>query len=204
MTTTLDVVDRALEIVQVKAPGQATNAEDADLGLRALISLLDAWQLDPHSVIGLTELVYTPAAGVETVTIGPGADIDVAMPVRIDRASTVGDAPLEFATEFGGVGAYWMRGYDVGTLHIPASDGSELRLWVELEPVTGFASLTLATVLTLPAGYLQALEYGLADKLTLDYGTDPVTSARIKLEAAVGLRKVKRANARVPQLDVRV
>lgn len=221
MPTVLDIVDRSLELVKAKAAGQSSSGEDSNLGLRALISMLDSLQLDPHAILGLTELTYTPASGSQSVTIGTGGNISTTMPSRIDRSSFIRvsgtDYPLHLlntleeynhiaskGTEAVSWWAYWnARNTNLGTLYLyPAINDGELHLWVDQPIVNGFASMTLATSLTLSYGYRHMLEYKLADLLTTDFGTDPLTAQRIKSEAAIALRRVKRANLRIPQLEV--
>lgn len=226
MTTVLQIIDRALEHIQIKAPGETTSAGDADAGLRALTSLLDSANLMPQAVIGLTELVFTPAAGAQTVTIGPTSDtppdIIASMPVRLEQASfyRVGDVdellPLcpsfeEYTnrctkTVQGHPDAcYYMRGDEVGTLYLwPASDGSvELHLWVQREVITGQTDLALADVLTLPPGYRMWLEYAVASEVCATFNRPPLVAAFVERRAGMALAKVKRANFVSHQLDSR-
>lgn len=223
MTTARDIVDRALEIVQVKATGQDSSGEDSSLGLRVLTSLLDGLQLDPNAVIGFSELTFTPTAGSETITIGNGggADIDYKMPVRIDRSSFMringSDYRIWFADSFeeytekrdksiqgyASCAYYMRRNTDTGVLYLyPSANGAEYVLYVDDDVVSGFDTMTLSTVLTLPRGYRWMLEYLLADKLTIDYRVDPNLAMAIRAEAGIALRRLKRTNKRVPQLTM--
>lgn len=221
MTTARDIVDRALEIVQVKATGQDSSGEDSSLGLRVLTSLLDGLQLDPNATLGLEELTYTPAAGTQSFTIGTAGNIATTMPVRIDRSSFMrinnADYRIWFADSFEeytekrdkslqgyACCAYWMpKNTGLGTLYLyPAANGAEFHLWVDQEVVDGFDSMTLSTVLTLPRGYRWMLEYLLADKLTIDYRVDQNLAMAIRAEAGIALRRLKRTNKRVPQLTM--
>lgn len=221
MTTARDIVDRALEIVQVKATGQDSSGEDSSLGLRVLTSLLDSLQLDPHATLGLEELTYTPAAGTQSITIGTAGNIATTMPVRIDRSSFMringSDYRIWFADSWEeytekrdkslqgyACAAYWMpKNTGLGTLYLyPSANGAEYHLWVDQEVIDGFDTMTLSTVLTLPRGYRWMLEYMLADKLALDYSINPNLAASIKGEAAIAMRRLKRINVRVPQLTV--
>lgn len=221
MTTTLEIIDRALEHIGIKGAGEITSAEDADAGIRAMTSLLDALQADSLNVVGLTELTYTPPAGAQTVTIGTGQNIVATAPVRISTASTyrVGgiDYPLPMADSFDEwtqiadkamqstpETCFYMRGPSIGTLYLgPASNGSyQLRLWVPQEVVTGQSTLALAGTLTLPAGYRAMLEYGVALELCPTFERPDNVTARMELRYSRALRRIKRINTKVPQLGM--
>jgi hypothetical protein len=224
MTTVLQIIDRALEHIQIKAPGETTTADDADVGLRALTSLLDAAQLGPQNVIGLTELTFTPAAGAQTVTIGPTAvsppDIIATMPVRLDPSSFYRindvDELLPLCDSFeeytercsktvqGHPGVcFYMRGDDTGTLYLwPAADGTtELHLWVQREVITGQTDLALADTLKLPPGYRMWLEYAVATELCPAFNRPPAITGYVGQRANQAQRMLKRANFVSHQLN---
>ncbi len=224
MTTVADIVNRAFEIIGVNAAGESTATADSNLAVNALVSLLDLWQLDPQSVVGLQELTYTPAAGAKTVTIGAAGQIVSAMPARIEPSSFYRingiDMPLAIADSFDEYAAiaakstqgppsiaYLMRGNtEVGTLYLgPASDGTyELHLWVPQQNVQGFATLTSGTTLTLPNGYKKMLEDNLAEELLTSFSVPDVIGTKVMRAAARSRRKVKRGNFVSHQLQNRV
>lgn len=221
MTTALQIIDRALEHIQIKAPGETTSAEDADLALRALIALLDAWRTYPQAVIGLTELTFTPTSGAQTVTIGPfGADITARPPVRIEAPSFVRVAGVdsrltslqsfeEYTAEAvkGTTGKpcqfFYMRGVSVGTLYLmPAADGATaLHLWVRQEVIDGQSTIALADTLTLPPGYQMALEYALAVELCMSFTRPMAVTQAVSAMAGRWLRALKRSNFVSHQLE---
>lgn len=221
MTTTLEIIDRALEHLGVKGAGEITSAEDADAGIRAMTSLLDALQSDRLNVIGLTELTFTPTAGAQTVTIGPSGDIAATAPMSIDPASIyrVGsvDYPLPLSDAFSDWTeiaektqqghpevCHYMRGPTTGTLYLgPASDGTyQLRLWVPQEVVTGQSTLTLAGSLSLPPGYRTMLEYGVALELCPTFERPAAVVQNMEVRYSRALRRIKRANVSVPTLGM--
>ena len=220
MTTVLQIIDRALEHIQIKAPGETTNAEDVDIGIRALSSLLDAYQLDNDAVVGLTELVYTPTGGQKTVTIGPAGQIVASIPNDISRASFYRvngiDVPLGWVENFEQYAheavknaqglpteCYYMRSPTAGTLYLwPAASGTyELHLWVNQEVVTGQTTLAAADSLTLPNGYQMSLEYALAAELCPAFTRPPAIVAMMEQRAQRALRRMKRGNFTSEQND---
>lgn len=215
MTTAADIANRALEILNIYPPGASQPApEDTDLGVRALVTLLDAFQLDPQAVIGLREYVYTPSGGQQTVTIGPSGQIVATQPVTIEPSSFYRqngvDRPIGIANSFEEYAAqankavqslqpfiYYMRGNDgQGTIYLwPAANGSyELHLWARQEVISGYASITPTTTLTLPNGYRKWLEDILAFDLCEDYSVPTESMARLEKRAGVATRRLKRAN----------
>lgn len=220
MTTALQIIDRALEHLGIKGAGETTSAEDADAGLRALTSLLDALQSDRLDVVGLTELTYTPASGESQVTITSGGDINATMPAWLSDSShyRIGsiDYPLPLKSAFDSYAAYpdkssrglpdvvcYMRSGSTGTLYIaPASDGNyQLRLWVPQEVITGQTTLALASSLAMPSGYRALLEYGVARELAITFERPDSVLARVEQRYKEALKRVKRANVQVPEME---
>lgn len=217
MATPNDLSKTALQHLGVIDAVETPSGEDAQLCLDRLKSLLDALQLDPQAVIGRQELTRTPAAGVQSFTIGTGGDISsVKMPASIDAAfyrisgtdTPVGIKPLdvylaEASKTTRGQPDYiaYERSYGVGTVYIyPASDGTaELHMWVRRDVVSGYDSLTLTTSLTLPNGYQNLLEWCLADEVAPSYPQAPGI-ALVHNKAAIAMRRVKRANVRINEM----
>lgn len=198
--------------------GDIADADDADVCLSAVRSLLDAWNVDPQAATGLAELTHTPAAGVASFTIGPAGDVVAAQPLRIDSAVYRSDsidtqidvvsleeyAALPLKSVQGPPECVALnRGSDTATVYLyPASQGYQLRLLVQNPVVSGFATLVLTDSLTLPSGLRNALEWNVAEEVKNAFSVDPQTSAEVARKAANALRKFKRGNVRVPQLGL--
>lgn len=221
-------VQRALEHLQVAQVGQPIEAEDADVCVRALTSMLDAWQLDPQATIGLQLLTFSPPSGRQTVTFGNDPlnpqDINVKMPAALEFSSVYRqnnvDVPIGLASSFDEYAAqssksvqgfptccYYMRGNDgIGTLYLwPASNGIyELRLRARQDTVLGYESLTLSTDLTLPNGYRDALEKCLAEEVKLSFRVTPAVSIQVQQKAMAAKRLMKRGNFVSHQIQNRV
>lgn len=223
MTTVLQIIDRSLEHIGIKAPGETTSAEDSAVGLDSLQALLDSFQLNGSAVVGLQELTFTPVAGAQTVTIGlTGCDITSEVPASISRSSfyRVGgqDFPLVFFDSFEQYAAqtskaatglhgacFYARSPSAGTLYLwPASDGSyALHLWAGLEVVTNQATLVLADTPTLPYGYRQWIEYALAAELCPTFTRPKALAMMMEQRAQRALNVVKRGNFTSQQLGPR-
>jgi hypothetical protein len=224
MTTVADIAQRSCEILGVLAVGETLGTADTDICVRALSSLLDSWQLDPQAVVGLQELVYSPANGAQSVTIGASGQIVSPMPARVELSSFYRlngvDVPIGVANSYDEIAAqasktvtglpqimYLMRGNaNLSTLYLwPASNGNyELHLWVPQEDVAGFSTIISSTTLTLPNGYRKALEDCLAVELITSFSVPDVVASKVMHSAAMSLRKVKRGNFTSYQIQNRV
>lgn len=218
MTTARDIVTRALEHLGVVGSGESAGANDADLALRALRSMLDAWQLEPRAVVGLRQITYTPTAGTQSFTIGPAGNVVGRAPVRIEPASFYRlsgvDTPLDVGTldEYNARADKTVRGspdfvalsrsYDTATVYVyPAADGvCQLRLWVLSDPVDSFDAIEIDDTLTLPAGMQSALEWCLAEDVESDFSMRPEVAIKVREKAARAKRLFMRGNTRVGAL----
>ena len=224
MTTVLQIIDRALDHIGIRSPGETTTAEDAATGLSALQAVLDSFQLNGAAIVGLQQLdPFTPAAGAQTVTIGPeDCDITAAVPAGISQSSFYRvngmDTPLlqfhsfeqyagqsDKATTGLPCASFYMRTPTVGTLYLsPAADGAfALHLWIALEVVTDQATLALADTLVLPYGYRMWLEYAVAAELCPTFTRGPGLTQMMERRAQLALNKVKRGNFVSHQLSPR-
>lgn len=220
MTTPTDIIQTALRHLKVIASTETVGGDDASKCLDSLKSILDALQVEPSSIVGLQQLTYTPSLGTQSFTIGPSGNIVASQPLRIEansyyRANGV-DTPLGVGTmddynaqaDKAGTGSpdfvALNRGYDTATVYLyPAADGvSQLRLWVQMDPLTSFASITLTTSLTLPPGMRRLLEWALADEVATDYEVDAMTLQQVKQHAANSRRLFKRSNTRIGRLSM--
>jgi hypothetical protein len=218
MTTVAQVVDSVLQRLGVLGATESSDASDAALVLARMVTMLDAWQLEPRAIVGTTEILYTPTLGQQSFTIGPAGDVAGKQPMRIELSSYYRRNGVDTPIGVGTVEAYnataakdvtgspefvaLVRGDDTATVYVyPAGDGvSQLRLVVLQEPVTSFDGLTLADALTLPAGMRAAIEWSLADECLGEFDVRPNKVALIKAKAKEYRRNYKRANTRIPEL----
>lgn len=217
MSTSAAVIIRAaLGKLGIVAPGQALNGDEAADCLAALNRVLDAWRLERLYAYATTDVTHTTAGVTDSLTIGPGGDINTTRPERFEagayyRLSGV-DYPLIGVTEaefnavpvkaVTAVGPTWFEyspNSPLGVLRFypRLTAGAALRMPVQVQ-LTAFADLT--TEYTLPAGYERALMFTLAEEIAADYEREiPPTVAR---NAAASRRLLKRSNLVVPQLKV--
>lgn len=215
MPKALEIINRAYQILGVKATGEVLGADEANDGLHALNSLIDSWRTEFLYVYVIQELVHTLTPNQQTVSIGPGAQIDVPVPLKLEsvpfnRSSNI-DYPMRVVLrpEYESIqmktsGAsyptliYYERDYPTGLLYFyPLPAGSyELHLFLQ-QQLTEFVDLT--TEYLLPPGYKRALEYSLAEELSPGLRELSATAMRI---AANARRVLKRSNHETPLLNI--
>jgi hypothetical protein len=72
MATAQDIVSLSLSEILNDDAAQIPASADLNFALQKLKDLLDHLGLDPQATIGLKELVFTPTAGYQTITIAAG------------------------------------------------------------------------------------------------------------------------------------
>ncbi len=216
MATALDICNRALGLIGVRALGETLNAEEADDALSTLNTMLDSWSTQRLSIFVITQDILTLTPSQEAYTIGPASLIpapdlavtsrpltiqndsfirmagDVDYPLTIlapaqYRAIVVKDAPTSDLPLY----VMYETTFPLGTLHfwpVPTA-GTTLYLYSQ-QALTGFA--TLATTFSFPPGYQRAIEYSLAEELAPSYGITPLPA--VMKTAAQARSNIKRLN----------
>lgn len=216
MTTALQIIESAMGKINMIAAGETLSAEDADLCLSRLNTMVDAWGLENLMCYTTTETTFTLPANTTSRTIGTGQQINVARPVRIELGSFTRisgiDRQLTPASEreYNSISlkstasgwpvvAHFDGGSPTGNVYFwpPASEAAEVHL-VTLAPISQFADL--ATEYTLPPGYQRALENNLAVEIAPDFRRE--VSPMVAGAAANSKRQIKRMNHKAPQMDM--
>lgn len=216
MTTALEIIESAMGKINMLAAGETVSAEDADMCLSRLNSLVDSWGIENLMAYTSTETVFTLPANTTSRTIGAAQQINVARPVRIELGSFVrisdNDYPLDAVGEvdYNGIAlkstqsgwpskCHFDGGSPTGNVYFwpPASQSVEVHL-VTLAPLALFADT--ATDYTMPTGYKRALEFNLATEIAPDFRAQ--VSTFVVSAAANAKRAIKRMNHKTPQMDM--
>ena len=212
MTTALSIINRAAELIGYKDPDESLSGNDSSNFLGVLNSMVDSWNTDRLYIVSTEEV--TASVSGSPITIGAGASIDVARPVRVEDGSFVRisnvDYPIRWVTQeqFNSIaskdvtGSFPEYGYyepslptgSISLWPVPAST-VELHL-VLMTQLSEFADI--ATEYDLAPGYKRALEYSLAEELAI--GRRPL-DPQIARIAASARKKIKTANFEPPQLS---
>jgi hypothetical protein len=215
--TALELIESAMGKIGVLNAGETVSAEDADVCIDRLNSLIDSMENDGMFSYTTLDTVFTLPAGSTTMTIGPSQQIDIARPVKMLRGSfcrvSGQDYPLTPTTE-PEYNAICLKSsystlapsvvfYDgqtpVGNLYFWPAPSSDVEVHLITPEPSGVAA-DLTTNYVFPPGYARYIEYALAIEISPDFNVTP--SPMIVGAAANAKRAIRRTNARTPQLDV--
>lgn len=216
MTTALEIITGALEEIGVAEVGQAVEAEDAALCLRALNTLADAHLTEPLYAYATTTVSASLPAGTMSRTIGASQQFNCSRPVRLEPGCFVSvggvDYPLSIIgeAEYNGISQKNIAGpwpsvvmYDAGSptgnVYFWPTGACTVNLMVQTQ-ASQFADMS--TDYTLPPGYKRLFKFCLAEEVASTYQRQ--VSALTARNAAQARLAVKRANFVVPQLESRL
>lgn len=215
MTTAYDIIHGALRKIGAIAVGETLSADDSTTGLEQLNAMLDLWSTEHLAVFNNNEYVLQLQAGKSNYTIGTGGDFNIARPLRLSGAytrlqptGTTVDYPcteVDF-TRWSKIGIknqpgpwpkvmYFNTSYPLAQLifwPVP-SQNAEFHLWADMV-FSQFANLTDSV--TLPQGYMLALQTNLAVLLAAEYGTQP--APELVEQARMAKKTIKALNATPP------
>lgn len=215
MTTALELINRAYTLLGVKDPGQALPGTLTVDALEVLNTMIDSWRTEEFFVYQVNELVYALAPNQQTVTIGPGQQIDTPVPLKIERGVFVRSGGIDYQiavidrVQYSQIvlkrtgssypsAVFYDRAYPFGTLFFwPLPAGAyqlHLPLWLQLSEFSD-----IETDIQLAPGYRRALEYSLAEELAPGLADVPVSVMKTGIRARAN---VKRVNRETPVLDV--
>lgn len=215
--TPIDIINLALKTSGIVGVGQTPSDEDANDCFTILNNLISEWQVNRWLVSDLIELTLTSTAAA-SYTVGPTGDFETASyrPDKIDAAfarltSSGADTPLlPFMSREGydRISAKASTGAPEAYFYDPAMSNGNGSIYVYPVPPTTYelhlnvkASLTqfatLTDTITLPAQYLNALQWNLAADIRPLYQlpSDPDVSFR----AQRSLMAIVNSIAQVPQ-----
>jgi hypothetical protein len=212
MATAYDIIYGALRKIGAVPVGDTLSAEDGTTGLEQLNALLDVWSTEHLAVFNNNEYVLTLQAGKASYSIGSGGDFDIPRPLRLSGAytrlqptGTTVDYPcteVDF-TRWSKIGIksqpgpwpkvmYFNTSFPLAELifwPVP-SQNAEFHLWVDMV-FSQFANLT--DTVSLPQGYMLALQTNLALLLAPEYGVEP--SPQLQDQARATKKALKALNA---------
>lgn len=216
--TPLDLITLALQQAGVVGIGQPASAEDANSAFTLANMMLGQWNAKRWLVYHLLD-VSCVGTGAQSYTIGPGGDFDTLRPDRIEgayvrllntAASNQVDYPLRLLQsmeDYSLVGQKGLIGFPqyafldsdfpLGRLYLwPIPTGVyEVHVLIKSE-LASFADL--ATEITLPAEYQEAIMYNLAARLRPQYQLPP--DGTVTALARAALNTIRNSNSQIPAL----
>lgn len=205
------VIQGALRILGVVIEGQVPTTEQYTTGTEALNYLLKSWNRQGLNLWTMRMASIPLDSGTALYTLGPTGSVVMDRPLKIlnayIRTSSGNDTPITPVTkaEYNMLGSKTSQGrpnqfhYDPylnnGTiLFYPVPNDSTLTAWFEYQaPISDIAASTgipddipaSTDIPEVPQEAYQALKWGLADQLSLEYGVDAQTRGEISTRAAL-------------------
>jgi hypothetical protein len=218
MTTALDLINGAMDDAGLTGVGQTPLAEDVNKALTRLNAMVAQWSRRRWMVYHLVDIVFT-GTGALSYSIGPGGDISVNRPDRIEsgffrqNAGVPGNAVdfdltiLQSREDYNrialkGLGsfplyAFYDSGFPLGNIFIWPLPDANYEMHLSVKPaLQSFPALN--TVFNLPPEYEEAIRLNLAVRLRVTYSL-PADAGLIGL-AKVALNTIKNTNAQIPSL----
>lgn len=207
MTTSLDLITRAMRLSRVIGKGETPDASEAQDGLESLNSMLDSWQIERLFVYAIRTEQFTWTANTQAMTIGAAGNWVTDLPTRVDDASSFTINSIDYPVRLIDKDAwsaipaktttstfpFWiypeysptlvtLYGYPLPS----ASITFNLRTWKQLQQFTD-----LTTVLSLPPGYKRAIVYSLAEEFGGEFGVEvPPKVERIAAKARSNIKRI--------------
>lgn len=192
------------------------SGNDATVSLRVLNRMIDGWTQHPFLATHSAFISFALPANTQTRTIGPSGQVVSERPIKIEIGAYTSmggiDQPLTVIERdvYAGIDLKTSQGSWPSVVYYePASPAGALYFWplagasvtVNLPvrvQVSQFADLT--TEYTLPDGYEAAIVPSLAEKLAPYF--ERAVPAEVVRSANAARQVLKRANAKVPQMDI--
>jgi len=221
MATPRDLINNALELIGVLAPGETATADQATSGLRALNRMLESWSTENLMIYSEVTEDLTLVASQRVYTMGSGGDLNTTRPIEIlnmtwkdETPNPDYELPIEIVPQAqykyeptkGTTSniitkAYVNYGYPLVSISFyPVPDEANKVSITSNKPLTTYTSLS--TTLSLPEGWLEALEYNLALRVRPSYGV-PLDPA-IQQIAVESKGNIKRQNKKPMKLKSEV
>lgn len=217
MTTALDLIKAAMSKNNVLAAGETPSAEDAQVMLDRLNSLMTSLESEGMFNYTTTRTTASLPANTTSLTIGPAQQIAMVRPVKIlkgsfTRVSGV-DYPLTPVSEqeyneislkssVGSVApsvCFYDGGTPTGNVYFWPVASATVQVHL-ITPAPGGEAVDTSTTYDFPPGYRKMIENCLAVDSAADFNVQ--VNPQVERAAANAKRLLRRANRKIPQLDV--
>lgn len=217
MTTALDIITDAFQMLGVYGIGAPVASQDAQLGLNALNDMVDSWSNESLTCFAIQEQSAPLVPGQQSYTIGPGGNFNMTRPIRIlegpgtayvqdangnnynmevvprDKWNYYSNRSALITSDFPTI-LFYDPQFPLGIINVaPFPTIAYTMFWDSNLQLTDFT--TIAAAVSLPPGYVLAMKTNLAVALKPYYADaqlDPIILAR----AMESKGNIKRSNIR--------
>jgi hypothetical protein len=210
MTTVADLINSSLRLIGMLAEDEVPSAAQSNDALMSLNLLLDSWSAESLTIFNTLEQIFTWTAGVATQTLGPSGTFIGTRPLLILDSTYFVDPAFNLSFPVALINQQQYDAISIKSIVTPYPQYLFINNTMPNTTMTVYPvpqkTLTwhfvsnaalgpvanLATVLSLPPGYLAAIRYGLAADLAAEYGAEPApTVQRLAMKYK---RVIKRIN----------
>ncbi len=217
-TTAVQIITGALQLLGVYDPSEGLTGADSELGMAVGNDMLDSWSNESLSCYAIQEQSFPLVPGKQSYTIGPGGNINQTRPLRIigspgscyvqdgngnnynlntvtrQRWNMIGNRDPSVVTSNFPDTLFYDPQFPLGVLNFNPTPSSSYTAFIDSYlQLTDFA--TLASVVSLPPGYVMALKTNLALCLK-PYFVDGQVDPALTAAAQVSKANIKRTNTR--------
>lgn len=210
MTTANDIITGALELVTSLSPGEGIPGAEADTALRVLNRMMKGWSTDNLMPPFATLENFPIAQGVNSRTIGSGAQLNTTRPDSVVSAYLRDSNGLDYppltpitSAQYDAIAQkaqtarpewyFYDPQYPNGVLYFDAATDAAYTLFLRsVKPFNQFA--TINTAMDLPGEYEEIISHLLVEPLAPRYGTAITPDVRKLIEDAK--RRIRRKNVR--------
>ena len=209
MSTVNDQINRALRLIGALAEGESPSAATSQDALVALNQMIDSWNTENLSIFSTEDQTFTWPAGESMQTLGPTGDFVGNRPVTVlpstyFKTSTGTSYVIQPINQdmYNGIAEKTLAS-NLPQLLFVNNTVPDIQLYTYPVPTEDLewhiisnklidSSVTLATELSFPPGYLRAFVFNLAVEIASEFGIEPPNNVfRI---AIVSKRNIKRIN----------
>ena len=218
MSTVLDLITRAYQVLGIYDPGEPLNSDDATLGLNVCNDMLDSWSNESLTCYEILEQSAPLVPGQQSYTIGPGGNFNMTRPIRIiegpgsayvqdtngnnyqmevvsrKKWNMYGNRSNVVTSNFPDV-LFYDPQFPLGIISVmPFPLLAYTMFWDSYLQFTDFSSLT--QTITLPPGYNLAIWTNLAGMLKPFFADGQIDPSIVSM-AMVSKGNIKRSNMRI-------
>jgi hypothetical protein len=215
MTSAQGLIQTALELLGVYAPGETMSAADAARGLQVLNAMMDQWSNDALFCYAILEQQCPLVVGQNQYTVGPGGNVNGPRPLKLIEgpvAAYIMDAnanryPVAVIAQdrWNAIGLltntsnipdtlFYDPQYPLGILNVfPTPNQGNTLYFDSYLQLSDFANLT--STMSLPTGYESAIYHNLAIALKPFFTATQLDPVVIQL-ASNAKASIKRTNMR--------
>lgn len=220
MATANEIINDALQAAGIIGVGQIPLPENSQLALRQLNRMIGQWNRKRWLIYQLIDTAFT-ATGAQSYTVGAGGNFNIARPDRLEYAYFRGittsapnqiDYPLqllESREDYSRISMKGLNSFGYFAFYDPAYPTGNLYPWpilsnqYEIHIVTKAVLSTLAalaTTVSLPPEYEEALQWNLAFRLRPLFQMPP--DETVTAMARSSLNTIRGANAQIARLTM--